>query len=263
MNDMKKLLALSIFTLGGIMVAVGCGGSEESTPGTTNPNDSGGGGDATSNTDAPITEQDASKPDTSTPKDAGADVVINAPEVAITYGNCPAFAPCGGDPTGSWKLTGGCVREELFAPAKQFCPGLLETNVVFKGKGTANYAGGTATLASQVSFTADLFIPQSCLTFMGIPITCAQIGPALQSPQVPGGGFDTATCTSKGAGQGCDCKVGDTQTTSGSDTYTVTGNTLTTGAGDTYDICISENATKLESEKTGKEPLPAAFTFAK
>lgn len=259
----RKILGLAVFAFGGVLVAAGCGGSSESsTPNPNNPSDSGG-GDSSSSTDGPVTQEDGSKPDTSTPKDSGADVAINAPEVALTYGNCPAYTPCGGDPTGSWKLTGGCVREELFAPAKQQCPGLQESNVVFKAKGTASYAGGTATLASQLTFTADVFIPQSCLTIMGFTLTCAQLGPALQSPQVPGGGFDTASCTSKGAGQGCDCKVGDTQTTSGSDTYTVAGNTLTTGAGDTYDICISENATKLESEKKGKDPIPAVFTFGK
>jgi hypothetical protein len=240
----------------GLALAAGCGGSSSEV---ADANDSGG-ADATTGADSG--SSDAGTTDAA--KDSGSDGAITVPgtEQTVQYGSCTTFAPCGGDPKGTWTYAaGGCLDEFDLSS----CAGATVTNTSIKVKGQVTIAATTLDRVAQITAGATVGIPQSCVDAIPIPAfrTCSGIETGLKLAPPTGPGFDTATCTSKGVGQGCDCVVSKTTVDQKSTTYTVAGNTITTAGGDTYDFCVNPASTMTYRETTPGVQQAATLVMTK
>lgn len=242
----KSFSVAAVVGLTGSVVWIGCSSDDPAATNTT--------------TDAgPETEKDSGSGEVDSgggqgEKDSGAKEDSGSFEgVDITYGKCPAFTKCGGDVTGSWKVSGGCVADDAFAEAKTKCPGLQESNVVIKANGTVVATATKITRKTNVQVSAKVTVPKSCSP---VP-DCGLIGAGLQTGALPGAPkFDKATCTDSGAN--CDCDVVGTVTEEADDDYTTADGVLTTAdPARTFDYCVDGNKT------TYKETTaPAQGTFS-
>ena len=251
----SKLIGVSLTALAFSAWWMGCSGSTANNAATavdSGPAETGGG-----NPEAGIPEtggQDA-------PADTGVDSALTGPFVDISYGvaSCPAFTPCGGDPKGTWNVTGGCISEAAFDAAKMQCPGLMESNVKFKARGNVTATATTIARHTEVKFSATLAIPKACKD--GVPgATCAVVGQAL----VAFGGLATATCTDDAVSGGCNCDVSDSTTDQTmAEAYTTSGNTLSTAGppARTFDYCVAGN--EIKYKETTAKAVPAIFILKK
>jgi hypothetical protein len=249
----SKLVGVCVTLVACAVWWTGC--SSDPATGTNNPD--GGGGTPEGGSTADSATPDSSG-GTDAATDTGVDAALSGPFLPISYGaaSCPAFAACGGNVKGSWTLTGGCVTEALFAPAKAQCAGIVESNVKIEARGTVVADAVTITRKTDVRFSATLAVPGACL--MGG--SCAQLGPVI----VALAKLKTAACVSDG-GTGCTCNVTNDVNNDTADAYTIAGNTLTTGAGAsarTYDYCVAANEIKYK-ETTAATDTPAIFVLTK
>jgi hypothetical protein len=107
-------------------------------------------------------------------------------------GGCPAFNACGGDPTGTWNYTGGCVVENLLSEAQGFCPNFVVNSSSGTVQGCVAFGGGYVyrDVNWQASIAFDL--PQSCLTLPVVgTVTCGEL-PAIAKQYL---GIAGLTCT--------------------------------------------------------------------
>lgn len=249
----------SKLVLGCVMVVVGAawwtGCSSDSTSPATTDDAGGGGTEAGGNTEAGG-GTDAGKTDA--PADTGTvDSAVTGPFVSIQYGGCAAFAPCGGDEKGLWKITGGCVSEAIFEQAKGACPTLVEKDVKFEGRGSVNADGTNIERKVELKFSATFEIPASCKTQNPLGSTCTAAEQGLKFA-----GVKTATCKDAAAGGGCDCDVTNEFGETTKDTYTTAGNTLTSAnPARTFDYCVA--GTSITYRETTKDAVPAVFALAK
>jgi hypothetical protein len=211
-------------------------GTETSTPEAGSPPADGGGTDAAS--EAAVL-----------PVDLG-------PFLDVQYKNCTPLAACGGDPKGLWKVTGACVSEKVFDPAKAQCPNLVESNVKFQARGIVSTTATTIARKLDVKFTATFAVPAQCKNANPVGTTCKDAETAIKFA-----GLKTATCKDNAGTGGCDCDVANDLSEDTSDAYTVSGNTLTANAR-TFDYCVNGNEIKY-TETTAKAPVPAVFTLTK
>jgi hypothetical protein len=262
---MKRILGGLIFGAGSIAIWIGCGGSSTDAPG--------GGADSGTPPTVPPPNDGPPPPPPPTPpnpppadasKDVGDDVTIDAPEITLQYGSCPLFASCGGDPTGTWKYSAGCV-DEITAPG---CPTATVTSPSFKVKGIVTFGPGSAVSRQiQAKLGATIGVPKTCVDALPAGLrNCATIQFGLTQPPPTGAGFDSATCNTDGVG-GCSCDIAKTQTDVRTGTYTLTngGNTITTDDGRKYDFCVgSDAATPVlrYRDSTPNNPTPATFELA-
>ena len=231
---------------------IGCSGST-----TNNDNTADSGRPAEGGGPAEAGAGDTSVEDA--PADVGVDTALSGPFIDIQYGaaNCPAFTACGGDPKGTWNVTGGCVTEKAFDGAKAQCAGIVESNVKFKARGYVTATATTISRRTEVKFSATLAIPKACKDPVG---SCATVGQAL----IGLAGLETATCTDDAGTMGCNCNVSDTiNDNNPGDTYTTSGNTLTTGGmpARTYDYCVAGN--EIKYKETTAQAVPAIFVLTK
>lgn len=248
---LKTLAFVFPVVLAGWAVAVGCGGEAEEIP-----NSSGDGGDDTDATtpgsDASAASETGAKPvkDAGPPFDAAS---IDAPEVDVTYGTCADLNACGGAVDGAYKMTGACVSDTFLDQFKQQCPGLQESDVVIKGKGTATATATTLTRAIYAKMTAKLEAPCGALidNFLG---GC----PGLEQTVMGVEEITAATCTAR-TGGGCNCDIVAEIVNVGSAAYTTAGGVLTTD-GVKYDYCSADPNLSLKEQKS---QIPVTLEFAK
>jgi hypothetical protein len=247
---MRKWAGLGLGVWSCVAIWIGCGGSEATAPGV---------GEADSGPPDATVAADTGIPETSAPADAPFDGFIDAPEVTLTFGTCAAFTPCGGDETGSWKVSGGCLSNSFLAPAQNACAGFTTSEETIVAKGIVTADGTTLVRRTQVRLTAKAFIPLSCAP-NGIN-DCSTIAVGAQFQY----GFDKATCVANTGANGCDCEIEETALENATDTYTKSGNTLTTGSGDTFDYCTAgAELTYTQTNTTGNQaPLPLFITLTK
>ena len=120
-------------------------------------------------------------------------------------GACMDFTPCGGDPTGTWKIDKVC-SDPPFKGIAALCPATQET---YEFTGTITFgADHTVSSASQLTFH-DL-VPASCVASLG---GCGAATGALTK------------CTPAAAGA-CQCDAPSTVTPDPTETYTVSGTHL-------------------------------------
>jgi hypothetical protein len=250
MNN-SKLLGICVTALACTAWWTGCSGS--SADGVTTADAGGGGTDGSTAADGGGSDGSSAA---DAAKDTGVDAALTGAFATITYGSCPTFTACGGDVKGTWNVSGGCVSSDLFKAAKQQCPGIVESNVVFQARGYVTADATTVTRNTEVKFTAKLAIPSNCKAAVG---ACATVGSALVFA-----GLKTATCTDDAGTGGCNCDVGDTIADTSSDAYVTAGNTLTTGSSTsarTFDYCVA--GSKLSYIETTAKAIPVTFELTK
>lgn len=156
-------------------------------------------------------------------------------------GTCPAFAACGGTPSGTYDYTGGC--SDVLAPLRRNCTGLNTTQTQVSVKGSIYFLAGDALRRNvTISVSGKATVPASC-----VGGTCIIVEQGLSQY-----GFSNATCTDLGGGA-CECTLTRTTTRADATTYTVSGNAVTTADGDTYEICDDGTSLKYKGKSAGTE----------
>lgn len=160
---------------------------------------------------------------------------------------------CGGDPAGQWTYRKACTDQDLYAAAKQACPGLMVSDEVTSSSGSLRLeANGTFTRQVDTVASATLQVPAICAQAIG---GCPGMEVAIQSA-VPG---SRAVCS--GAGD-CDCDVTIDLTTDDVGTYTVQGGSITAiapGGSSEYWFCV-EGGVFSYRNKDSSEPFTYALT---
>ena len=210
---------------------VGCGGVS-----TVNMGDAGDAGvsDSPSNMDA-------------APPDGGAS------QITITLAaSCPSLTPCGGDVTGTWDLSAGCINDPL-ATAKMDCPTLVVNSEVANAGGSVTFLNGFVTRNYTTHYAMDVTVPAICLQ----GATCAQVQ-ALDQMYIP-----NTTCTATGNG-GCEC-VGSVNTAATqASSYTLVNNEVVSAGGDHYAYCVNVSGTQMQYHHTqGPTPELGTYTLTK
>lgn len=161
-------------------------------------------------------------------------------------GDCSSFTACGGDVTGTWKLTDYCQNaSQKAASGSGFddCPTATFSATPVSESGTVTYGAGIGQANAQVSFTATATIPSACLNGK----TCAD----LQAAYMATPGETSAACSTVTAG--CTCTLAFTTSSMQRETYTVSGSNITEtdsddGTPDTSQFCVSGNELKIYSD---------------
>jgi hypothetical protein len=157
---------------------------------------------------------------------AAVDASPDASTISITLGSCPDPTPCGGDVTGTWDLTAGCIDDPL-ATAKSVCPALVVNTQVATASGSVTFANGIVARNYVTHYGMDITIPTSCLQ----GASCAQ-AQTLYQAYIP-----NTTCSTVTAGCECTGSV-DTTGIQGS-TYTTANDEIVTAGGDHYAYCVT------------------------
>jgi hypothetical protein len=164
---------------------------------------------------------------------------------------CGTVDPCGGDPTGTWKVLGGCLPSAGMATGSCTQVQLL----------TLSYAG-TLTFNSDMTYSATTFTrtraeldttPVSCWGYLNK--TCAGEDEALKAQVGEGGiGLSYGSCTGSTT---CACTVAETAETvfGDSGTYSLQGNlinfaTASGGGYGGYSYCVQDGLLHLTSAAT-------------
>jgi hypothetical protein len=155
-------------------------------------------------------------------------------------GKCGDTSACGGDVTGTWKISSTCFDMEPQMPGSMSCPGATAQSADLAMSGTVTY-GADKTYQSNVTVTGKVVIkmPASCLTQQGVTVTCAQLQTALQSSDE---GYESVSCTGS---SDCSCTMQlapETEMQSG--TYSTAGGKLTMTSGgspEDNDYCVAGN----------------------
>jgi hypothetical protein len=245
MNSKLFVVGASVLVCSGLWMGCSSGSSVASGPADGGTSSEGGSG----------SEGGSTEGGTDAGTDSSTAVEITGAFIDIQYKGCTPLAACGGDVTGLWRLSGGCVDDGAFDAAKGNCPGLTETNVKFQARGVIFADATKITRKTEVKLSATLNLPSECKLANPLGTTCKDAEAAVKFT-----GIATATCTDAAAGGGCVCDVGDTTTTNTNDAYTTSGNTLTSGAS-TYDYCVA--GSEIKYKETTAKAVPAVFTLTK
>ena len=150
---------------------------------------------------------------------------------------CGQIEPCGGDLTGTWAFTTGCVTslgfKEAVSGAASSCSGetVAVTGVSVSGTMTFNADGTYVASALSKQGTYSLNVPASCLN----GTACSTVASSLEAS----GEFETASCSGVA---GCACTAVQTPiTVTESGSYTISGSTVTmasTTGSSTVSYCV-------------------------
>jgi len=158
-------------------------------------------------------------------------------------GTCGKVEPCGGDVTGTWKFTTGCLSSTVLAMDASMvapdCPGLAVANAKVPAVGQATFRQDTTyAITLLTSFQFDMRVPRAC--FSGL--TCAQADELLQLDFAanPDPDLQSIHCTGSDP---CVCTaVSKSMSFDETGTYMTAGTTLATrptgGGADTQDYCV-------------------------
>jgi hypothetical protein len=160
-----------------------------------------------------------------------------------------AFTACGGDPTGSWQITGICLDASLTtilneAWASPSCAGSVES-ASLSLSGTVTYNAGTVTYdqTTVTSMKASYYLACMAET-LGVSSPDATGCAALQASLDDGSG-PAASCTFSDA---CHCEVTESATNQAANGYTTAGASITESDGSTYDFCVTGAAMSQRAE---------------
>lgn len=133
--------------------------------------------------------------------------------------SCDASA-CGGDPTGKWRLVGGCVTK---SPFENGCADATISGVLDGSSGTLELAADKSlTFSATINGTFHMTVPPTCYAHKS-PRSCADVGTNI-----------SATCTGDVAA-GCECTVGLTDSLQENGTWSVEGTNVVVDPSDEGD----------------------------
>lgn len=183
-----------------------------------------------------------------------------------TFG--PAEA-CGGYAEGQWENGEVCTDFDIDDALAEFdCPDADVRTFdywVADGSGTLELTDDTFDRDLQIIIDADFFIPESCLEFMGVPITCNEFEAGAEefldlTMDCQEGDVDPSE-----GGPGCDC-VADEELVdqSGAGTLTVDAdqNILEFEGEGTYHYCADDGVLNMRTTSQQDLPLTQSYTFA-
>ncbi len=178
-------------------------------------------------------------------------------------GSCGEPSGCGGDVTGSWKITSSCLQLEL-SMDDMSCAGITRKVSDVTVTGTATYNSDKTYQASlTVSALFEMNLPAACLTQQNVTLTCAQLQQSLQG-DAAANGFESVSCTGS---SGCVCSLKLTpQTASSSGTYSTSGGTITQtetgGTPDDSSYCV-QGSTLTLSAGSADPSISGSIVFTK
>src|SRR5690606_25760151 len=130
-------------------------------------------------------------------------------EIDVEYkAACPAFTACGGNPSGTYDYSAGCVGD-AFAKVKEACPTVDTSNAKVTIKGTIYFLAESALKRDvTLKISGSLEVPAECVPGG----QCAAAETALK------GAFPNTTCAAADAG--CTCTLDETNAKTSSTTFT-------------------------------------------
>ena len=158
---------------------------------------------------------------------------------------CGAFSSCGGDIAGTWTFDGVCTEGDITSAMMDTSGLPPECSDIIKSfslniSGTLTYANGTETSDMTLNMSVKVLYSSACIgAEAGMPVTATQS--LCDTISSSASSTDGPTMTCKLASGGCDCNMTMTESSQGSETYTVSGSTLTYSDGDTLEFCVSGN----------------------
>jgi hypothetical protein len=161
-------------------------------------------------------------------------------------GSCGKVVACGGDVTGTWKLTSACYVGVGVEQPTVGCPSATAALFVDDASGRLSFAKGNFTRALDLNGRTVITYPASCKTSSGQTRTCTDFaGAGATAGAVPG---EKTTCTTAANGD-CLCTMPMHASLGDSGAYTVDGTQLTTPT-DTFDFCVKGNSLVVRPQVT-------------
>lgn len=250
MRHLLSCLSLGSVAALSLGLAIACGGTAATPDGDAGTEDSSVPTSDSSTTDA--------SGDSSVSKDGGADSTtldVNlGPPVAVRFTNCAKFTPCGGDPSGDFKVSDICVdTDAVLAQAKAQCPNISATNWNGSGAGGLTVAGTNWASMTQTKISVDILVPADCTGGFG----CTFLAAALKQR-----GFNSATCKDHAGGAGsCDCSVTSNFDETSNGAFTQSGTRVTASNGTSYDYCRADKIVSLNPLDNGAA-TPIYYTYS-
>lgn len=175
-------------------------------------------------------------------------------------GGCAAFAACGGNVVGTWRISRRCV-----APMKVqagSCAGEEFDFMKVVSDLTWTFAADlTQTVTLTASGSATVKAPEACLVASGAPIACADAG-AMYAPRIAIVGAKAGTPTCQSAAGICTCAIPFVAAPEqGTGPYSVSGTALTFTLGadaNTVDYCATATTLTLQTRETSTSPARAS-----
>ena len=162
------------------------------------------------------------------------------------------FNACGGDPTGTWDLTSMCIDGDLvsglnaeMAADYPACGDTFSAASVAFG-GSVTYGAGKYSFDATMEITETFAYTPACVSELsgGVALSASVCTQLEQGLNREAGG--KATCSY--AGTNCNCQGTLTQTNTTSGTYTFSGATIIEDSGTSYGFCVSgDTMTQRES----------------
>lgn len=157
-------------------------------------------------------------------------------------GACGPLTACGGDVVGTWTVKDFCGTGKI---SFSTCPQVDVNLDGVKATGEQTFgADKTYSSNTQVSGSATMHIPTSCLMFGGLQVTCDFVNMTFmtQNATMPNDTIESLTCSKEATG--CSCKVGlKAKTLAEMGTYSSNGTSLTLtpsgGTAKTNDYCVA------------------------
>jgi hypothetical protein len=148
-------------------------------------------------------------------------------DAGSSAGSCGVVAPCGGDPTGTWKYTATCSKVAMAITAS-VCPTaeVVPGGLVASGTTTFN-ADKTYAFSFMQTGTVKVNVPASCLMQGGFTLTCDLAATFIQQSLGADSPFTSVTCTGT---SGCLCAFGVSTMANEAGTWAVNGTSLTLSA---------------------------------
>jgi hypothetical protein len=174
-----------------------------------------------------------------------------------------AFAACGGDPSGSWRLQQACPafeeRRDQALDERPECTGSRQVVVSSGVSMDAEFGAGRYTISGTTPIDLSLNVEQGCLDAMrGEPSDLAAYCAALETQLSES--FPSAACVIDDGD--CLCTAQESSDYSDSGTYSVSGGTLTTTSDDpesgtdSIELCVEPGRLLLHGDSEDPE-VPA------
>ena len=140
---------------------------------------------------------------------------------------CTPLVPCGGNITGTWDVSGGCVAIDLSQIMR--CPGAT-VSASGQSRGRVTFDGMVAHRAAETEINMQLGVPAVCASFLG---GCMALETRIRMGQ------PDSTCVTETDGS-CYCQVRNHSAINQTDGYTTMGNEIIgQTSGKTWAYCVS------------------------
>ncbi len=210
-------------------------------------------------------DEDAGEDDDPWPE-GSADDHADPPSEPVCMESLDETNACAGFAKGQWENAEVCTDFTVEDALQEF--GCFGADVrtfdywVAEGSGTLELTDDSFTRDLQIVVDADMYIPESCLDFMGMELTCDDFAAGAADFLNITMQCDTIDDEEDG-GPGCDCLVDEeTIDRSSSGVLTVDDNILRLEGEGTYYYCAEDGVLNLRTTSEQDIPMTESYTFA-